>query len=98
MDEIILIEVDPDGRRRRSEDFAADRLGDAVARLYERYADLLPDGPARVRAAATARAVVAGPGPGPPPPRPFAPLAPGRQAGAPPPHRGGGLRWDRTAA
>src|SRR5439155_5288313 len=64
-DQIKLIEVDPHGRCRRSEVFAADRLGDAVARLYERYADLLPDGPARVRAAATARAVVAMLGPGP---------------------------------
>ena len=27
--------------------FAADHLGDAIARLYERYAELLPDGPAR---------------------------------------------------
>ena len=42
-----------------SEIFAADRLGDAVARLYERYAELLPDGPARARAAATARSVAA---------------------------------------
>src|SRR5205823_6141632 len=32
-------------------------LGDAVALLYERYAELLPDGPARARAAATARSV-----------------------------------------
>src|SRR5262249_16554280 len=40
-----------------------DRLGDAVVRLYERYADLLPDGPARARAAATARSVAALPGP-----------------------------------
>jgi len=30
-------------------------LGDAVVRLYERYAELLPDGPERTRAAATAR-------------------------------------------
>src|SRR5207253_313187 len=35
----------------------SDHLGDAVARLYERYAELLPDGPARARAAATARSV-----------------------------------------
>src|SRR5207244_7281044 len=46
-----------DGRRQRAEIFAADRLGDAVVRLYERYADLLPDGPERARAAATARSV-----------------------------------------
>jgi hypothetical protein len=59
----ILIEVDAQGRRRRAQAFATARLGDAVARLYERYADLLPDGPARTRAAATARsiAVVVGP-------------------------------------
>src|SRR5262249_4917313 len=54
-----LIEVDGEGRRARSAIFAANRLGDAVARLYERYAELLPDGPARARAAATARSVEA---------------------------------------
>jgi tetratricopeptide (TPR) repeat protein len=55
--EIHLIEVDAQGRRRRAEFFARDRLADAVARLYERYADLLPPGSARDRAAATARSV-----------------------------------------
>ena len=49
------------GRRarplRRAEVFAADRLGDAIARLYERYAELLPEGPERERAAATARSM-----------------------------------------
>src|SRR5262249_51490904 len=54
-----LIEVDGEGRRARSEIFAANRLGDAVVRLYERYAELLPEGPARDRAAATARSVAA---------------------------------------
>src|SRR5262249_56425192 len=44
-----LIEVDGEGRRARSEIFAPDRLGDAVARLYERYAALLPEGAARGR-------------------------------------------------
>ena len=44
-------------RVRRLEIFAPDRLGDAIARLYERYAELLPDGPERTRAAATARSV-----------------------------------------
>ena len=58
-DEISLLEVDDCGRWLRSEIFAADRLGDAVARLYERYAELLPDGPERERAAATARSVAA---------------------------------------
>src|SRR5262249_41615747 len=56
---IALIEVDANGRRRRSEHFAVDRLGDAVARLYARYAELLPDGPERARAAATARSSAA---------------------------------------
>jgi class 3 adenylate cyclase len=55
--EIDLIEVDAQGRRQRGEFFASDRLGDAIARLYERYAELLPDGPERTRAAATARSV-----------------------------------------
>jgi hypothetical protein len=54
-----LVEVDEQGRRTRHELFAEDRLGDAVARLYARYAELLPDGPARARAAATARSYVA---------------------------------------
>src|SRR5439155_2882381 len=54
-----VVEVDAQGRRLRVERFATDRLGDAVARVYERYAALLPDGPARARAAATARAVAA---------------------------------------
>src|SRR5438094_2523551 len=58
-EEIVLIEVDAQGRRRRGEAFAVDRLGDAIARLYERHADLLPDGPARARAAATARSIAA---------------------------------------
>jgi class 3 adenylate cyclase/ketosteroid isomerase-like protein len=57
---IILIEVDAQGRRRGIEIFAPDRLVDAVARLYERYAEILPDSPARVRAAATARTVALG--------------------------------------
>src|SRR5262249_37387398 len=56
---VILSEVDTQGRRAGTEIFATDHLGDAVARLYERYAELLPDGPARARAAATARSVAA---------------------------------------
>src|SRR5262249_54349890 len=56
-EEIQLLEVDVHGRLLRFEIFAENRLGDAVARLYERYADLLPDGPERARAAATARSV-----------------------------------------
>src|SRR5206468_5442842 len=50
---------DAHGRRRRAELFATDRLGDAIVRLYERYAELLPDGPARARAVATARSAAA---------------------------------------
>ncbi len=56
---IALIEVDTQGRRRRFEEFADNRLGAAVARLYERYAELLPAGQERSRAAATARSVAA---------------------------------------
>jgi len=55
--QIFLNEVDEQGRCRRSERFGLDRLGDAAARLYGRYAELLPDGPARKRAVATARSV-----------------------------------------
>jgi hypothetical protein len=58
-DRYVLSEVDEAGRRRRIEHFAEDRLGAATARLYARYAELLPDGPARARAAATARTVAA---------------------------------------
>jgi tetratricopeptide (TPR) repeat protein len=50
-----LIEADPEGRAERIEIFAPDRLGDAVARLYARHAELLPEGPERARAEATAR-------------------------------------------
>src|SRR5262249_49594609 len=52
-----LHEVDAQGRCRRVEAFAPDRLTDAVVRLYERYAELLPEGVARARAAATARSL-----------------------------------------
>src|SRR5262249_39276781 len=54
-DEILLIEVDEHGRRQRSEWFATDRFADAIARLYERYAELLPAGAEQERATATAR-------------------------------------------
>src|SRR5204862_6717087 len=59
------VEAGVQGQRRRAEIFAVDRLGDAVARLYERHAELLPDGSARARAAATARSVLATVGWGP---------------------------------
>jgi hypothetical protein len=42
MDSLVLMEVDASGRRRATEFFALDRLGDAVMRLYERYAEILP--------------------------------------------------------
>src|SRR5262249_34539570 len=58
-----VIEVDAQGRQRRRETFAADRLGDAIVRLYERYAELRPDGPERARAAAIARSVAVRTGP-----------------------------------
>src|SRR5262249_5181984 len=63
MEELVTIEVDANGRRRWSEGFAAGRLDDAMVRLYERYAELLPAGPERTRAAATARAAAATQGP-----------------------------------
>ena len=56
-DELVLVEVGADGRHRRIELFASDRLRDAILRLYERHAELLPEGPARERAAATARSM-----------------------------------------
>src|SRR5262249_8886189 len=60
---IVLIEADTPAQHSRVEEFAANRLGDAVIRLYERYAELLPEGPARDRAAAAARAMEAFVGP-----------------------------------
>src|SRR5262249_26147940 len=50
-------EVDAQGKRRWAEFFASDRLGAAVTGLYERYAELVPAGPARDRAAGVARSV-----------------------------------------
>src|SRR5262249_45763961 len=63
IEQLALIEVDAEGRRRRGELFTSNHLGDAVVRLYERYAALLPDGPERARAAATARSIAVYPGP-----------------------------------
>src|SRR5439155_23759384 len=59
MEKIVLVEVDSEGRRRRTEFFAPRRLDDAIVRLYECYADLVPDGPEHVRAASIARSVAA---------------------------------------
>jgi class 3 adenylate cyclase/tetratricopeptide (TPR) repeat protein len=62
-EEYVLVEVDAHRQFRRVELFAPDRLGDAVARLYARHAELLPEGPDRVRAAGTGRTVAAMAGP-----------------------------------
>ena len=59
----MLVEVDGNARRRRTDIFAVKHLADAVARLYERFAELLPAGPARDQAAGTARSVTAYTGP-----------------------------------
>ncbi len=63
LEEIGLWEVDACGRALHMEVFAPNCLADGVARLYERYAESLPDGPARARALTTARffAALAGP-------------------------------------
>ncbi len=58
-DEVCVYEVDADGRFRHVETFAAERLRAAIGRLYERYAESLPDGPSRTRASGTARALAA---------------------------------------
>src|SRR5262249_48231838 len=56
---ICLLETDESGLVLREDVFATDHLRDAVVRLYERYAELLPEGSERGRAAATARSVAA---------------------------------------
>jgi tetratricopeptide (TPR) repeat protein len=62
-DALELFEVDASGKTSRTEVFAADKLGAAVARLYERHAELLPEKHDRERAAATARSVAGWIGP-----------------------------------
>src|SRR5262249_27037087 len=57
VENITLVETDAQGRSRRVELFGEHKLGDAVVRLYERYAEILPEDPARAGAAATARSV-----------------------------------------
>jgi len=54
-----LGEIDSSGRVSSVEVFAENRLGDAIARLYARFAELLPEGAERTRAEATARSVAA---------------------------------------
>jgi hypothetical protein len=56
---IEVTEVDEHGLSFRQEVFAADRLGAALVRLYERYAELLPEGQERTRAAGIARSLAA---------------------------------------
>ncbi|TFG91545.1 MAG: DUF4440 domain-containing protein, partial [Myxococcales bacterium] len=63
LDWIVLWEVDGHGRAKRGEIFADDRLGDAIVRLYQRYAELQPEGPERERAAVCARSLEAFVGP-----------------------------------
>ena len=57
MEHVGVLELDAVGRCRGFETFAADRLADAVIRLYQRAADALPEGPARTRAAAAAGSI-----------------------------------------
>ena len=52
-----IVELDAVGRTGYSEVFSPNHLGAAIARLYERYAEELPEGPSRERAAVAARAV-----------------------------------------
>lgn len=52
---LVSFEVDAEGRQSRSEVFDGARLDDAIARLYQRHAELLPEGAERRRAAATAQ-------------------------------------------
>src|SRR5262249_31722135 len=62
-EELVLIEVDAQGQQRRIELFDPKHLTDAIARLYERYAKLLPDGQERERATTTARVIARAMGP-----------------------------------
>jgi SnoaL-like domain len=57
IEELCVVQADPEGRCERGELFAVDQLGDAVARLYQRHAELIPEGSGRARAAAIARSV-----------------------------------------
>jgi ketosteroid isomerase-like protein len=54
---IHLFEGNADGLWLGSEVFALDRINEGIARLYERYAESLPEGPDRDRAAAILRGV-----------------------------------------
>jgi hypothetical protein len=54
---VVVAEADANESLVASEIFAGDRLGDAIVRLYERWAGSMPDGPERTRATATARSL-----------------------------------------
>ncbi len=54
---LLVIEADEQGSLRRLDIFGEDALRDAVARLYGRHAELLPEGAERSHAAATARSM-----------------------------------------
>ncbi|TFH25446.1 MAG: DUF4440 domain-containing protein [Myxococcales bacterium] len=56
--EVLIAETDGSDGISRVEVFAADRLGEAVARFYQRYAERLPEGQARDHAVTTAHAVL----------------------------------------
>src|SRR6266436_1841704 len=55
--------TDARGRMRHVEIFATERLRAALARLYERYAESLPEGSARSRASGVARTLATFDGP-----------------------------------
>ena len=55
--DVALYGTDERGRMRHVEVLTTERLRAAVARLYECWADGLPDGPARTRGGSTARAL-----------------------------------------
>jgi tetratricopeptide (TPR) repeat protein len=59
-DGVWVIETDRQGRRLRGECFAGTEIAAAITRLYERHAELSPEGPERDHAAATARTVAIG--------------------------------------
>ena len=56
LDSFVVMETDARGLRKHTEFFAVDRLADAIARMYERYAGQQPEGTARDAAETVARA------------------------------------------
>lgn len=63
VEELSVLEIGADGKCLRVDSFAGDRLGAAVACVYERFALSHPPGPARDRAMASARVMHAHEGP-----------------------------------